>query len=204
MYTGKMIFAGQGFSSTSGTPITFVNTSPQISSGGGVRINDAFVPSADNSYSLGYTNNRWQIVRSAGGVSTTSDARVKTDIKDSDLGLEFIKSLRPVSYKFISGGKVYKEGAKKEIVDGAIIEPDLVDVPGVRTHWGFLAQNVKEAIDASGVEDFAGWQLDDISEPDSQQSLVHHQFLGPMTKAIQELSNMVESLQQEVNTLKGI
>jgi hypothetical protein len=204
VYTNKSIFAWQGFSAASSTPLTFVNSAPQISSGGGVRINDAFVPSADNTYSLGYTNNRWQIVRSAGGVSTTSDVRTKKDIADSALGLNFIKDLRPVSYKFISGGKIYKDNAVKEIVDGVIIEPELIDRPGERTHWGFLAQNVKEAIDKSGVEDFAGWQLDDVNDPESAQSLVHTELLGPMAKAIQELSNMVESLQQEVNTLKGI
>ena len=204
LYTGKSVFASQGFSSTSGTPITFVNTSPQISSGGGVRINDAFVPSADNAYSLGYTGNRWQIVRSAGGVSTTSDARLKTNINDSGLGLNFIKALRPVSYKMIIGGKVPKDGQSKIVVDGLIIEPELIDRPGVRTHWGFLAQEVKQAADSCGVEDFAGWQLDDPNDLNSGQSLVHHEFIGPMAKAIQELSNMVESLQEEINTLKGI
>ena len=193
-----------GYSAFGTGLITLSGSNPQLSSSIAVRINDAFAPNSDNSYSLGFTDARWQIVRSFGGVSTTSDARVKTNIKDSDLGLDFIKSLRPVSYKFISGGKVYKDGAQKEIVDGVIVEPEMVDRPGERTHWGFLAQDVKEAIDQSGVEDFGGWQLDDISDPDSRQSLVHHQFLGPMTKAIQELSNMVESLQQEVNTLKGI
>lgn len=204
VYTGKMIFAGQGFSSTSGTPLVFVNTSPQISSAGGVRINDAFVPSADNAYSLGYTGNRWQIVRSAGGVSTTSDARLKTNINDSGLGLNFIKALRPVSYKMIIGGKVPKDGQGKIVLDGSIIEPELIDRPGVRTHWGFLAQEVKQAADSCGVEDFAGWQLDDPNDLNSGQSLVHHEFIGPMAKAIQELSDMVESLQEEVNTLKGI
>jgi len=184
--------------------ITLSGTNPQLSSSIPVRINDSFAPNADNSYSLGFTDARWQIVRSAGGVSTTSDSRAKKDIKDSDLGLDFIKSLRPVSYKFISGGKVYKDGAEKEIVDGVIVEPERVDRPGVRTHWGFIAQEVKEAIDNAGVEDFGGWQLDDVSDPESPQSLVHHQFIGPMTKAIQELANMVESLQEEIDTLKGI
>jgi hypothetical protein len=55
------------------------------------------------------------------------------------------------------------------------------------------------------VEDtFAGWTLDDKDDPLSRQGLRYEEFIGPMAKAIQELSDMVESLQQEVNTLKGI
>jgi hypothetical protein len=204
VYTGKSIFATQGFSSTSGTPLTLVNTSPQISSGGGVRINNAFAPSSDDSFSLGFTTARWQIVRSAGGVSTTSDRRIKTNIETSDLGLNFIKLLKPVKYKFISGGKVPANGTGPTIVGDQVIDTEYIDVPGVRDHYGFIAQDVKEAIDLAGVEDFAGWQLEDKSNPDSQQALVHHHFIAPLTKAVQELSDMVESLQQEVNTLKGI
>lgn len=204
VYTGKMVYAAQGFSSASDTPITFVNTSPQISSGGGVRINNAFAPSSDDSFSLGFTTARWQIVRSAGGVSTTSDRRIKTNIQDTDLGLDFIKLLKPVKYKFISGGKVPINGTGPTIVDNKVVDTEYVDRPGVRDHYGFIAQEVKEALDLSGAQDFAGWQLEDKDDPESQQALVHHHFIAPLTKAVQELSDMVESLQQEVNTLKGI
>ena len=204
---GIMVYPGAGspfgYTAIGTNIVTFNGTSPHISSSASVRINDSFAPNQDNAYSLGFTTARWQIVRSAGGVSTDSDQRIKKDIVDSSLGLSFIKLLRPVSYKYISGGKVYKDGASKEFIDGVIVEPEWVDKPGQRTHWGFLAQEVKEAVDQSGVEDFGGWQLEDVSDPDSGQLLVHHQFIGPITKAIQELSDMVESLQEEVNTLKG-
>lgn len=76
---------------------------------------------------------------------------------------------------------------------------------GTRNHYGFIAQEVKEALDQVGVgSNFSGWALADISDPESQQSLSYDKFIAPMAKAIQELSDMVESLQQEVNTLKGI
>ena len=204
---GIMVFpgAGSGFGYTAfGTNfVTFNGTSPHISSSSNVRINDAFAPNADDAYSLGFSTARWQIVRSAGGVSTTSDLRIKKDIEDSQLGLDFINKLRPVSFKMISGAKVYKDGAVKEIVDGLIVEPELVDRPGVRTHWGFIAQEVKEAIDSSGVEDFAGWQLDDKDDPESQQSLVHHEFLSPIVKAIQELSNKLDLIEQRLDALEA-
>lgn len=196
IYTGKMIYAAQGTSLGSTTPLTFTSgTSAQISSLPNVTINSGFAPNADNAYTLGFTTARWQIVRSAGGVSTTSDIRLKKDINDSELGLNFINALRPVSYKMISGGKIAKDNQEKTIVDGKIVEPELIDRPGLRTHWGFLAQQVKEAVDQCGVEDFAGWQLDDVSDPESGQSLVHHEFLGPIVKAIQELSARLDALE---------
>ena len=76
---------------------------------------------------------------------------------------------------------------------------------GARDHYGFVAQEVKQALDEIGTGDlFAGWVLDDHTDPESRQNLRYTEFISPMVKAIQELSDMVESLQQEVNTLKGI
>ena len=197
LYTNRGLYTSStlGFTAGGTNLVSYRGSSPHISSSAAVRINDSFAPNSDNAYSLGFTDARWQIVRSAGGVSTTSDQRLKTNIEDSELGLNFINLLRPVSYKMISGGKIYKDNEEKTIVDGEIVEPELIDRPGIRTHWGFLAQNVKEAIDTLGVEDFAGWQLDNKDDPNSGQSLVHHEFLGPIVKAIQELSARLDALE---------
>jgi hypothetical protein len=196
---GIMVYPGSGspygYTAIGNQFVTYSGSAPHISSNLAVRINDSFAPNSDDAYTLGFTTARWQIVRSAGGVSTTSDMRIKKDIVDSELGLNFINALRPVSFKMISGGKIPKDGAEKEIVNGVIVEPEMVDRVGLRTHWGFLAQQVKEAVDQCGVEDFAGWQLDDINDPESRQSLVHHEFLGPIVKAIQELSDRLDALE---------
>ena len=77
-------------------------------------------------------------------------------------------------------------------------------VPGKRRHAGFLAQEVKQTLDDLNIEDFAGWVSDNVDDPEALQSLRYEEFVPPLAKAVQELSNMVESLQQEVNTLKGI
>jgi len=150
----------------------------------------------------------WRNIRATNGTIVTSDRRAKTDILDADLGLNFINLLRPVKYK-----KYYEPNAPFLDEDGQpILNEDgsrLVDTSknyyGTRNHYGFIAQEVKEALDQVGVgSNFSGWALADISDPESQQSLSYDKFIAPMAKAIQELSNMVESLQQEVNTLKGI
>lgn len=150
----------------------------------------------------------WRNIRATNGTIVTSDRRAKTDILDADLGLNFINLLRPVKYK-----KYYEPNAPFLDEDGQpILNEDgsrMVDTSknyyGTRNHYGFIAQEVKEALDQVGVgSNFSGWALADISDPESQQSLSYDKFIAPMAKAIQELSDMVESLQQEVNTLKGI
>jgi hypothetical protein len=104
------------------------------------------------------------------------------------LGSDFVKSLRPVSYRWVEGGKV-DSGNRDE--DGNYIYES---VPGTRTHWGFIAQEVKQAVDATGV-DFGGWLLTDKDDPDSQQALRYDQFIAPLTKALQEAIAKIETLE---------
>ena len=58
-----------------------------------------------------------------------------------------------------------------------------------------MAQEVKSALDAANVGDFAGWVQDDISNPDSYQSISYEQFISPLIKAVQELSAKVSALE---------
>ncbi len=76
--------------------------------------------------------------------------------------------------------------------------------PGARTHYGLIAQEVKETLDsvAPGV-DFAGWVLEDKNDPDSQQALRYEQFIAPLIKAVQEQQAQIEALKAEVTALKG-
>lgn len=52
--------------------------------------------------------------------TATSDARLKTDITDSDLGLAFIMKLRPVSYMRIDGNKKVDYGFIAQEVEGVL------------------------------------------------------------------------------------
>jgi hypothetical protein len=158
----------------------------------GFGVNSNWYPLANNLYSLGQptdtpngvTSNRfWKTIYSNTGAINTSDQRLKTEIAPSQLGLNFINELNPVSYKFIEGGK--------EIVDG-----DIVSIPGSRTHYGLIAQEVKTVLDESGVADFAGWVKMDMSEEDSMQGLRYDQFIAPLIKAVQELTARVKALEE--------
>jgi hypothetical protein len=165
-------------------------------------------PFLDNDASLGTTSYRWRTLFATNSTINTSDLRLKNNIDNSDLGLDFIKSLRPVKFN-----KIYKTAVPKSNEEGnAILDENgervidrVISTEGERYHYGFIAQEVKESLDVAGVgSNFAGWTLDDPEDQESRQGLAYEQFISPMTKAIQELSDMVESLQQEVNTLKGI
>jgi hypothetical protein len=175
-----------------------------------VAVNESgdFYPATDNAYLCGTPSNRWSAIYAANGTVQTSDARTKTDITDASLGLEFINSLRPVSYKWIEGGKkiirqVFRDingnecdfNAKEAIPAEIITELS----PGKRTHWGLIAQEVKAVVDAAGV-DFGGWVLLDTNDPDSQQALRYDQFIAPLIKAIQELTARVKKLESSNET----
>jgi hypothetical protein len=153
-------------------------------------------PNTDNGASVGFSGNRWSAVYAVNGTIQTSDVREKIEVASSVLGSNFIKALRPVSYKWIEGGK-QDSGGRDE--DGNYIYES---IPGQRTHWGFIAQEVKEAVDAAGV-DFGGWVLTDKDDPDSQQALRYDQFIAPLTKALQEALAEIDVLKAKVAALEG-
>lgn len=178
----------------------------------------AVSPGNDNTISSGNSGNRWSAIWSANGTIQTSDAREKTNIQDSQLGLSFINSLRPVSYTWISGGKerqIIEDGELEVTIEPAVSDENgkeitpavtktekkwkevFVDRPGTRKHFGLIAQEVKAAIEASGVGDFAGHILTDKDNPDSSQALRYDQFIAPLVKAVQELSAQVDLLKKQ-------
>jgi len=215
---GRIIFAGANgtdLSDTAASISAFVDATPGVGDMPGrlvfsttadgassptsrIVINSAGTlhPESDNSYYLGVGSYRWAAVYAANGTIQTSDQRAKTEINDASLGSNFIKSLRPVSYKWIEGGR--QETLERDENNEARFE----SIPGKRTHWGFVAQEVKQAVDAAGV-DFGGWVLTDKDDPDSQQALRYDQFIAPLTKALQETMAELEALKTEVAALKG-
>jgi hypothetical protein len=156
-------------------------------------------PGSPNAYNLGSSWYPWANVYSATAVTVTSDARAKTDIADSDLGLAFIKKLRPVSYRL-------KVGINEVEDDDEAVGPflpgqhpkKLKAIPGTRTHYGLLAQEVKEAL---GSKDAAMWILQDKNDPDSGQALRYEELIAPLIKAVQELSEVVTRQQAQIDAL---
>ena len=66
---------------------------------------------------------------------------------------------------------------------------------------GFVAQEVKEAIDKYGDENFSGWELDKVDN--KTQRIKKEMFIMPIVKAIQELSAKIDTLETENTALKA-
>lgn len=141
----------------------------------------SILPAANNTYTLGSSvPMAWANIYSQNPVTVISDLRLKKDIQDSVLGLDFINKLRPVSYKFIEGGNKVVERDERG-------KPTRFEsVSGVRTHFGLIAQEVKEIL-PEGV-DFGGWVIANPEDNNSTQALRYEQFIAPLIKAVQELS----------------
>ena len=167
---------------------------------GGYGITSDWSPNTDNTYTCGMSGRKWKSIWSNTGTIQTSDSRLKTNIENSRLGLDFVNSLRPVSYKWVEGEKAI---VKDKDGNPVVIETDKSGKPvyqtesiaGKRTHWGFISQEVKDAVDKAGVEDFAGWVLDDVTDPNSTQGLRYEQFIAPIIKSIQELSIRITAIE---------
>jgi hypothetical protein len=129
----------------------------------------------------------------SGTSSITSDIREKTNIENSDLGLDFINMLRPVKYKMING-------IKKEFdTEGNIIE----NLPGTRWHYGLIAQELKEILDSYSL-DSAMWSIQDFeTNPDGKQAISYNQIVSPLIKAVQELSENIEILKNKIALLEN-
>ena len=135
------------------------------------------------------------------GWSTLSDARIKNNVSEDVVGLDFIMKLRPVTYN-LSKTKQDELTGNKDLSD----YPEKFDIEKIRFS-GFIAQEVESA--AQSVHyNFSG-----VNKPQNDHSLYslkYADFVVPMVKAIQEQQVMIEALQeqnkllqQEIDALKS-
>lgn len=168
---------------------TYANTTTQaFSNTTAIGANSAVT--GDNQVQLGDSNTS---VYTFGAVQNRSDQRDKTDIADTDLGLGFIRKLRPRKYRHDFRCS-YDELV--EITDdcGCLVgyekvehEPD-GSKAGTRFHYGLIAQEVKETLDELGV-DWAGYQDHSINGGADIKTIGYTECISPMLKAIQEIDN---------------
>jgi len=154
-------------------------------------INKSWVPTVDSNGTTGFdlgkssTEFRWRNVFAASGSVSSSDERMKEEIKALELGLEFVKDLNPVSYKW-----------KNE-------DSDRVN----KTHFGIIAQDLVKLFDKYGIKelnDFGALYRDpyvDKNNPENNHEgyygLTYTELIAPLIKAIQELSDKVDKLENE-------
>jgi hypothetical protein len=149
---------------------------------GDLRLNDEVVsdiiPNADATYDLGTASLQWDNIYSANAV-TVSDERKKQDIQDLDMGMDFIRQLRPVSFK-------WKDGFSKD----------------KNVKLGFIAQEI-ERIGGGGIVKKQKKKIgkDDKGEPifdekEEEYGLCAMELLAPIVNAVKELEARITALEE--------
>lgn len=147
-----------------------------------------------------------------GTVQDRSDERDKADIRDTTLGLDFIKQLRPVDYRWDMRDDYRPEMPERSAGESdSAFEARLAEWREAsklsniqrdgskkrnRYHHGVIAQEVKQTIDSLGI-DFGGFQHHAISGGEDVMSIGYDEFIAPLIKAVQELAAEVERLKSQ-------
>jgi hypothetical protein len=129
-----------------------------------LRTNGNIVPAINNMYNLGSSSLKWNDIWATNSIIQTSDKNEKEEILSEKLGLNFVKQLKPVSFKR-TGGK--------------------------RRHHGLIAQDVEYLIKKLGVPtDDAAFFVKDAG---GAYGLRYEELIGILIKAVQELAAKVEA-----------
>ena len=147
------------------------------------------VGAGDSTFTFGYTTTDSSIAFGATSITAPSDVRLKEDIQDEVVGLDFINELRPVTFRWKKEKDIseelsaYKANSEERIMNG-------------KYNHGFIAQEVKEVIDNNSdiKEGFDMWKEDDT---DGRQRIGEGALVPMLVKAIQELSAKVEVLENK-------
>ena len=162
---------------------------------GHAKTTDFNLPNSDNIEPYGTTSIAENTIQTetlyAESQVNTSDKRLKTDIQPISKPVEFIQSLQPCEFHMVSG----KSGRK---------------------HFGFLAQDVEEALSSSTgdagvlvkypntnkVSDEHEETIDFSDNTTYTYGLRYDEFIAPMVATIQDLYKQVDALKAEIKELK--
>jgi hypothetical protein len=196
--TGRLRVAGDstGSISISGNSVTFRDgeTSSLFSSGTGQII---FFHNVIRFNSYGGATNRFLFVRSSGFVvagvnypGSLSDSRVKKEVASlpTNLGLNFINKINPVEFKWdVQNDKDRDSYTKKKVL-------------------GVIAQEFIEALESTGldaadydiIQEDEDHDLKNVDKDDKILRVDYVQLVPALIKAVQQLSEEVETLKREI------
>ena len=168
------------------------NITHEIVIGAGTDLNNGFVGAGTETVRIGRASD--YITCDFGENATwahSSDIRIKKDIEDTTLGLDFILKLKPKEFKKKAPAEYPPEFKSYDANQTERKNPD-------KTRYGFIAQEVKEAMDKVGHPDFTVWSKGE----DGMQELGEVEFITPLIKAVQELSSENKKLENKINDLE--
>ncbi len=162
------------------------------SPGGNITTGDNEIVLGDENISEAHIQVDWTVA---------SDARDKTDFTALGLGLDFVKALKPVTYKWDKRSKYGDKTAdgydlNAQTPDGTHKE-DWLDI-------GFKAQDVEALEIAAGYNKDNKTNLVSSHSGDGKQmGLQYSKFVPILVKALQEQQALIESLTARITTLEG-
>ncbi len=180
-------------------------------------VDSGLVPSTDNAQDLGNSSFRFDDIYATNATIQTSDEDLKTEIADTNLGLGFIKQLRPVQFKWINGGNDVSVQENGEFdpnsgrvdpetgeIDPATRDPLYEEIvtatPGTRLHHGLIAQEVKSVLDTEGVD--AAMYTD--SGESGGKGIRYNELVPALIKAVQEQSTIIDGLTSRIEALEAV
>jgi len=133
--------------------------------------------------------------------TVSSDQRDKTDFTALDIGLDFVKALSPVTYKW---------DQRSDYGDSEADNWSLSDQTPDGTHkkdWldvGFKAQEVEALEQAAGYNKSNKTNLTvSLSSDGEQYGMKYSKFVPILVKAVQELSTALDAALARIATLEG-
>ena len=136
-------------------------------------------------------------------ITAYSDRRIKREINNSKIGLDFIMKLRPVSYKMKNPADYPDEILEDRFRGDSTSGPndDGIDqrpADDETIYDGLIAQEVKQAMDKTGIN-WSGWSK---NESDGKQGVQYGALTIPLIKAVQEQQVTIDSQNKEIENLK--
>jgi len=171
----------------------------QVMSNGNTR------PGADNAYTCGDSARRWSAIWAANGTIQTSDARDKAIAGPLGFAGAMVDAVDPVLFRWHVGGNFERRSATETRIDddgNEVPRMEIVPRPGRRLHAGFIAQDLRKAMDAASV-DFAAWGLDDKADPQSRQWTRPDQLVAVLWAALRQSRSEIAALKSRLDRLES-
>ncbi len=189
---------------TTGSSITAIGQLANVSANNLINataIGNAAVVNASNKVVIGNTS--VNVIGGYANWSNLSDGRFKSNVQEDVPGLSFINKLRPVTYKLKMQQldehimQNMSEETKNERMQMRQTSDN--DIPN-KVSTGFVAQEVEK------IAKDIGYDFDAVIAPQNETdhySLSYAQFVVPLTKAVQELSGMLEEQKATIQQLQN-
>jgi len=154
--------------------------------------------SVNGSNTIRLGNTSVSVIEGQVAFTAASDKRIKKNIIDGDLGLDFITKLRPVKYNMVNPADYPEELLEKRFKGET---PDKRPEDNSRVYDGLIAQEVEETLKKMNKT----WSGHNIGGGEGkQQSLAYSSLTMPLIKAVQQLNDRLITQESEIIELKKI